>query len=152
MGTAVFWENITAGQIWTTARSLLISDLKYSLSYQNFFSCPILPIPGQAILLEFNPLHSMLPISPALSHNTLMYIISILKRLEYYFFRFSHFLILLIQFPYLLKLHVSFNAILKFCVLKAFWNKTLIPKDTWITVFIAALFTTAKIWKQPKCS
>ena len=60
------------------------------------------------------------PISPALSHNTLMYIISILKRLEYYFFRFSHFLILLIQFPYLLKLHVSFNAILKFCVLKAF--------------------------------
>ena len=30
--------------------------------------------------------------------------------------------------------------------------KTLIQKDTCTPMFIAALFTTAKIWKQPKCS
>ena len=29
--------------------------------------------------------------------------------------------------------------------------KTLIQKDTCIPMFIAALFTIAKIWKQPKC-
>ena len=29
--------------------------------------------------------------------------------------------------------------------------KTLIQKDTCTPVFIAALFTTAKVWKQPKC-
>ena len=30
-------------------------------------------------------------------------------------------------------------------------TKTLIQKDICTAVFIAALFTTAKIWKQPKC-
>ena len=30
-------------------------------------------------------------------------------------------------------------------------TKTLIHKHTCIPMFIAALFTTAKIWKQPKC-
>ena len=30
-------------------------------------------------------------------------------------------------------------------------TKTLIRKDTCTLLFIAALFTTAKIWKQPKC-
>ena len=30
-------------------------------------------------------------------------------------------------------------------------TKTLILKDTCTPMFIAALFTTAKIWKQPKC-
>ena len=30
--------------------------------------------------------------------------------------------------------------------------KTLIQKDTCTPVFIAALFTIAKIWKQPQCS
>ena len=30
-------------------------------------------------------------------------------------------------------------------------EKTLIQKDTWTPFFIAALFTIAKIWKQPKC-
>ena len=29
--------------------------------------------------------------------------------------------------------------------------KTLIRKDTCIAMFIAPLFTTAEIWKQPKC-
>ena len=30
-------------------------------------------------------------------------------------------------------------------------EKTLIQKDTCISIFIAALFTIAKTWKQPKC-
>ena len=30
-------------------------------------------------------------------------------------------------------------------------DKTIIPKDACIPVFIAALFTTARTWKQPKC-
>ena len=30
-------------------------------------------------------------------------------------------------------------------------TKTLIQKDTFTLMFIAALFTIAKIWKQPKC-
>ena len=29
--------------------------------------------------------------------------------------------------------------------------KTLIRKDTYTPMFIAALFTVAKMWKQPKC-
>jgi len=31
-------------------------------------------------------------------------------------------------------------------------EKTIIPKDTCTPVFTAALYTIAKIWKQPKCS
>ena len=31
-------------------------------------------------------------------------------------------------------------------------TKTLIRKDTHTTVFIAAIFTVAQTWKQPKCS
>ena len=31
-------------------------------------------------------------------------------------------------------------------------EKTIIQKDTCTPMFIAALFTIAKIWKQPKCS
>ena len=30
-------------------------------------------------------------------------------------------------------------------------RKTIIQKDTCTLMFIAALFTMAKIWKQPKC-
>ena len=30
-------------------------------------------------------------------------------------------------------------------------DKTIIQKDTCIPMFIAALFTVAKTWKQPKC-
>ena len=30
-------------------------------------------------------------------------------------------------------------------------EKTIIEKDTCTTVFIAALFTTARTWKQPRC-
>ena len=31
------------------------------------------------------------------------------------------------------------------------WRKTIIRKDTCTAVFISALFTIAKTWKQPKC-
>ena len=31
-------------------------------------------------------------------------------------------------------------------------DKTIIQKDTCTPMFIAALLTTAKTWKQPKCS
>ena len=30
-------------------------------------------------------------------------------------------------------------------------EKTIIPKDTCTPMFISALFTIAKTWKQPKC-
>ena len=36
-------------------------------------------------------------------------------------------------------------------LLGIYLEKTLIQKDTCILVFIAALFTIAKTWKQPKC-
>ena len=31
------------------------------------------------------------------------------------------------------------------------WRKTIIQKDVCTPVFIAALFTIARTWKQPKC-
>jgi len=31
------------------------------------------------------------------------------------------------------------------------WRKTILRKDTCSSIFIAALFTIAKTWKQPKC-
>ena len=36
-------------------------------------------------------------------------------------------------------------------LLGIYLDKTIIQKDTCTPVFIAALFTTAKTWKQPKC-
>ena len=36
-------------------------------------------------------------------------------------------------------------------LLDIYLNKTIIQKDTYTPVFIAALFTIAKTWKQPKC-
>ena len=37
-------------------------------------------------------------------------------------------------------------------LLSIYLDKTLIQKDTCTLVFTAALFTTAKTWKQPKCA
>ena len=31
------------------------------------------------------------------------------------------------------------------------WAKTIIPEDTYIAMFTAALFTIVRTWKQPKC-
>ena len=36
-------------------------------------------------------------------------------------------------------------------LLSMYSEKTIIQKDTCTTVFIAALFTIARTWKQPKC-
>ena len=36
-------------------------------------------------------------------------------------------------------------------LLSIYPDKTLLKKDTCIHMFIAALFTIAKTWKQPKC-
>ena len=36
-------------------------------------------------------------------------------------------------------------------LLGIYLGKTLIQKDTFTSMFIAALFTIAKTWKQPKC-
>ena len=47
-----------------------------------------------------------------------------------------------------LKIELPYDlAILPLCL---YLDKTIIQKDMF-TVFIAALFTTAKTWKQPKC-
>ena len=37
------------------------------------------------------------------------------------------------------------------CCVYIWKRKSLIKKDTCIPMFIVALFTTAKTWKQPKC-
>jgi len=36
-------------------------------------------------------------------------------------------------------------------LLGIYWEKTFLEKDTCICMFIAAQFTIAKTWKQPKC-
>ena len=36
-------------------------------------------------------------------------------------------------------------------LLGIYWEKTIIQKDTCTPVFIVALFTIARTWKQPKC-
>ena len=37
-------------------------------------------------------------------------------------------------------------------LLGIYWEKIIIRKDTHIPILTAALFTVAKIWKQPKCA
>ena len=37
-------------------------------------------------------------------------------------------------------------------LLAIYLDKTFIAKDTFTPMFIAALFTIAKMWKQPECS
>ena len=36
-------------------------------------------------------------------------------------------------------------------ILSIYQKKTIIQKDPWTSMFIAALFPIAKTWKQPKC-
>ena len=49
-----------------------------------------------------------------------------------------------------LKLELLYDSAIP--LLGIYLDKTLIQKDTWTPMFIAALFTKAKTWKQPKCS
>ena len=48
-----------------------------------------------------------------------------------------------------LKIELSHESAIP--LLGIYLKKTIIRKDTCTPMFIAALFTTAKTWKQPKC-
>ena len=52
---------------------------------------------------------------------------------------------------FLKKLKIEFLYDPAISLLGIYLDKTVIQKDTWIPIFIAALFTTAKTQKQPKC-
>ena len=53
------------------------------------------------------------------------------------------------EVPKKLKIQLPYDPAIP--VLAMYPEKTLIQYDTCIPVFIAALFTIAKTWKQPKC-
>ena len=52
---------------------------------------------------------------------------------------------------YLRKLYIELLYDPAIPLLGIYPNKTFLEKDTCTHMFIAALFTTAKTWKQPKC-
>ena len=52
---------------------------------------------------------------------------------------------------FLKKLKIELPCDLAIPLLGVYLEKTIIQKDTCTVVFIAALFTIAKTWKQPKC-
>ena len=50
-----------------------------------------------------------------------------------------------------LKIELPYDRVIPLLGIYLKKTKTLIQKDTCTLMFIAALFTIAKIWKQPKC-
>ena len=52
---------------------------------------------------------------------------------------------------YLRKLYIELPYDPAIPLLGIYPDKTFLEKDTYTSMFIAALFTIAKIWKQPKC-
>ena len=52
---------------------------------------------------------------------------------------------------YLRKLNIELSYYLAIPLLGIYPDKTFLEKDTCTPVFIAAVFATAKTWKQPKC-
>ena len=52
---------------------------------------------------------------------------------------------------FLKKLKIELLYDLGIPLLGTYLEKTIIQKDTYTPMFIAALFTIAKTWKQPKC-
>ena len=48
-----------------------------------------------------------------------------------------------------LKVELSYDPAIP--LLGIYPEKNMVQKDTWTPMFIAVLFTIAKIWKQPKC-
>ena len=48
-----------------------------------------------------------------------------------------------------IKIELSYDPAIP--LLGIYWDKSIIQKDTCIPMFIAALFTIAKTWKQPQC-
>ena len=53
------------------------------------------------------------------------------------------------EFPKKLKIELLYD--LAISLLGIYLEKTIILKDTCTPMFTAPLFTTAKMWKQPKC-
>ena len=53
------------------------------------------------------------------------------------------------KFPQKTKTELPYGPVISFLGIQP--DKTIIQKDTCTLVFIVALFTTAKTWKQPKC-
>ena len=53
------------------------------------------------------------------------------------------------EVPQKLKIELPYGPAIP--LLGIYLDKTIIRKDTCTPTFIAALFTTAKTWKQPKC-
>ena len=49
------------------------------------------------------------------------------------------------------KLKIEFPYDPEIPLLGIYQDKTFIEKDTFLPIFIAALFTISKTWKQPKC-
>ena len=56
-----------------------------------------------------------------------------------------------IKIPPKLKIRIPYNPAIPLLGIFLKKSKTLIQKDICTLMFIAALFITAKIWKQPKC-
>ena len=54
-----------------------------------------------------------------------------------------------LQLPRKLKIELPYDSAIP--LLGMYSDKTIIQKDTCTLMFIAALFTIAKTWKQPKC-
>ena len=53
------------------------------------------------------------------------------------------------RFPKNLKIELPYDVAI--LLLGIYLEKTMIQKHTWIPAFIAAVFTIARSWKQPKC-
>ena len=53
------------------------------------------------------------------------------------------------EVPSKLKIELSYDPAIP--LLGIYPEKTIIQKESWTTMLIAALFTIARIWKQPKC-
>ena len=53
--------------------------------------------------------------------------------------------------PQKLKIQLSYDLVIPLLGIYPKKMKTLIQKDICTSIFIAALFTIAKIWKQPAC-
>ena len=55
------------------------------------------------------------------------------------------------RFPPILKIELPYDPAIPLLGIYPKKMKTLAQKDICTAIFIAALFTIAKIWKQPKC-
>ena len=55
------------------------------------------------------------------------------------------------ELPKKIEKKLSYNAVVALLAIYPENTKILIQRDTCTLVFIAALFTLAKLWKQPKC-